>query len=299
MDHISRVGIFIEVVKHASFAGAARSLGMTGPAISKQVQSLENQLNVKLLERTTRHVSLTEEGSLYYDRAQKALEDLDEAEQLLQDLKAKPTGKLKINAPMSFGSKYLTQPIAEFAKHYPDVSVEAVFNDHWVDVIGEGFDVVVRIGVLEDSSLVARKLASCPIILCASATFIEQYGVPTTIDELSQFPSIVYSQHTQASEWRYQHIDGQIGLQKLTRSFAANTAEMQLQACLQGIGIALIPIFYSSEYLQTGELIEILPDYSTYPERGIYALYPQNRYLSTRVRLFIDKLVEASQTFPW
>ena len=141
MDHISRVGIFLEVVKHESFAGAARALGLTGPAISKQVQSLENQLGVKLLSRTTRQVALTEEGAIYYDKARKALEDLNEAEQQIQELKACPTGKLKVNAPMSFGTQFLTRPIAAFAEQYPEVELEIDFNDRWADVVGEGFDV--------------------------------------------------------------------------------------------------------------------------------------------------------------
>ncbi len=299
MDHISRIGIFIEVVKHQSFAGAARALGMTGPAISKQVQSLEKQLGIKLLERTTRHISLTEEGSLYFERARKAIEDLNEAEQQIQELKEKPTGKLKINAPMSFGSKYLTKPIADFAKKYPDVDLEVVFNDHWVDVIGEGFDVVVRIGVLEDSTLIARKLADCPIKLCASKSFIAKHGTPTNIEHISDYPGIVYSLHTQGGEWRFKGPDGKIGMQKLKRTFAANNGEMQLEACLQGVGIAVVPIFNASSYLQSGELVEILPDFEVYPQRGIYALYPQNRYLATRVRLFIDALSDASKQLPW
>ncbi len=299
MDHISRVGIFIEVVKQHSFTGAARALGMTGPAISKQVQSLEKQLGIKLLERTTRHISLTEEGSVYYEHASKALSDLNEAEQYILELKSKPTGKLKINAPMSFGTKYLTTPIANFALQYPDVDLEVVFNDHWVDVVGEGFDVVVRIGVLEDSSLIARKLADCPIKLCASKSFIEKYGAPKSIEQIKDFPGIVYSLHSQGGELRFKAPDGQVSTQKLTRTFAANNGEMQLEACLQGIGIAVLPIFNIAEHLRSGKLIELLPEYEIHPKRGIYALYPQNRYLSTRVRLFIDALSGTSKDLPW
>ncbi len=167
MDHISRVGVFLEVAKYESFAGAARALGLTGPAISKQVQSLEDQLGIKLLNRTTRHVSLTEEGAIYFDKARKALDDLNEAEQQIQELKACPTGKLKVNAPMSFGTQFLTRPIAAFAEQYPEVELEVDFDDRWADVVVEGFDVVIRIGTLQDSNLIARKLAPCPIILCA------------------------------------------------------------------------------------------------------------------------------------
>lgn len=299
MDHISRVGVFLEVVKQQSFSGAARVLGLTGPAISKQVQSLEDRLGVKLLTRTTRHVSLTEEGAIYFDRARKALEDLDEAEQQIQELKACPAGKLKINAPMSFGSRFLTKPIAAFAEQYPDVELEIDFNDRWVDVVGEGFDVVIRIGVLDDSGLIARKLAPCPIILCASPDLIKRQNPVMSIAQVSEMPAIVYNQHAQVEEWRYQTSSGEIGAQKLQRNFAANTAEMQLEACLQGIGVALLPIFSAYPYLQSGEIVELFPDCKTYPERGIHAMFPQNRYLSTRTRLFVDWLGDASENFPW
>jgi DNA-binding transcriptional LysR family regulator len=299
MDHISRVGVFIEVAKKESFAGAARALGMTGPAISKQVQVLEERLGVKLLNRTTRHVSLTEEGAVYFELARKAIDDLSEAEQKIQELKACPTGKLKVNAPMSFGREFLVQPIASFAKKYPDVELEVDFDDRRVDVIEEGYDVVVRIGVLEDSSLIARKLSSCPILLCASKSFIKEWGSPDSVSSLAAYPCIIYNLHSQSEDWRYQGPDGVIGSQKLNRKFAANNGEMQMEACLQGVGVALLPIFTAAKHLESGALVEILPDYKTYPERGIYAVFPQNRYLSTRVRLFVDALTECSESFPW
>lgn len=300
MDHISRVAIFIEVAKCASFAGAARALGLTGPAISKQVQSLEEQLGTKLLTRTTRHVSLTEEGAIYFERARKALDDLNEAEKQLHESKATPTGKLKVNAPMSFGTQFLTRPIAEFAERYPEVELEVDFNDRWVDVVAERFDVVIRIGSLEDSTLIARKLAPCPIILCAGRKLIEKYGLPESVEALSGYPGVVYNKHAQKEIWRFQKDkSGKVLSQTLNRNFATNTAEMQLQACLKGLGVAILPIFVTDAYLKSGELVELFPDCTTYPERGIYAMYPQNRYLSARTRLFIDWLTDSSKKFSW
>jgi DNA-binding transcriptional LysR family regulator len=300
MDHISRVGIFIEVAKCASFAGAARALGLTSPAISKQVQALEGQLGIKLLNRTTRHVSLTEEGAVYFEKARKALDDLSEAEKQLHENKTCPTGKLKVNAPMSFGTQFLTKPIAQFALKYPDVELEVDFNDRWVDVVAEGFDVVIRIGSLEDSGLIARKLAPCPIVLCAGKTLIEQYGLPTSIPQLADYPGIAYNKHTQKELWRFQkNGSNELGSQTLNRNLVTNTAEMQLEACLQGLGVALLPQFIIDPYINTGELIALFPNHTTYPQRGIYALYPQNRYLSARTRLFIDWLAQTSRTFSW
>lgn len=299
MDHVSRIAIFLEVVKHQSFAGAARSLGMTGPAVSKQLQALEDKLGVRLLHRTTRQVTLSEEGAIYSERARKALEDLNEAEQQIQELKACPTGILRINAPMSFGKRYLTQPIAAFAKEYPDVQMEVDFDDRRVDMIAEGYDVMVRIGALEDSSLIARRLATCPIILCASPGLVEQCGQIRSPDELTNFPAIIYTRHSNVAEWRYRHVSGETGVATLNRHFAANNAEMMLEACIQGIGIALIPIFAAATYLQSGQLVELLKDYNTQPQRDICALFPQNRYLSTKTRLFVDWLSECSKAYPW
>lgn len=299
MDHISRIGIFLEVVKYQSFAKAARKLGMTGPALSKQVQSLEDQLGVRLLNRTTRQVSLTEEGALYSEKARKALEDLNEAEQQIQELKECPTGILRVNAPMSFGKRYLTAPIAAFAKEYPNVKMEVDFDDREVDIIGEGYDVVVRIGALKDSSFISRRLANCPILLCASPDFIKQYGEPKNPDDLINYPSIRYSKHGVSSGWQYEDKNGKVAVANLKLQFLANNAEMMLEACLQGVGISLLPIFVASTYLKSGQLVEVLPQYKNSPQRGIHAIFPQNRHLSTKVRLFVDCLTNCSKAFPW
>lgn len=299
MDPISRIAIFVQVAQRQSFSAAGRALGMSGPAVSKQIQTLEDRLGVRLLNRTTRSVTLTEEGAIYLDRAGKALEDLQEAEQRIQELKDCPTGKLKINAPMSFGNQYLVGPIAQFAQRYPDVKLEVDFDDRWVDVIAEGYDVVVRIGALDDSSLVARKLAGCPIILCASPAYKAQHGLPDQPSQLPEFPAIIYSQHGQSEEWRYQAPNGTRGSVRLKRNFAGNSAEMQLEACLQGLGIALLPAFTACEHLKSGTLLQVLPGFETYPPRGIYAMFPQNRYLAIRVRLFVDWLRECAAGFPW
>ncbi len=299
MDPISKIAIFVQVARLQSFAAAGRALGMSGPAVSKQIQALEDRLGVRLLNRTTRSVTLTEEGALYLDRAAKALEDLQEAERRIQELKDCPTGKLKINAPMSFGNQYLVGPIAQFAQQYPDVKLEVDFDDRWVDVIAEGYDVVVRIGALEDSSLIARKLASCPIILCASPAYRTRHGLPDQPSQLPDFPAIIYSQHGQSEEWRYQASNGSRGSVRLNRNFAGNSAEMQLEACLQGLGIALLPAFVASEHLDSGALLRVLPAFETFPQRGIYALFPQNRHLATRVRLFVDWLSECGAGFSW
>ncbi len=299
MDHIGRIGIFLEVVKRQSFSGAARQLGMTGPAISKQIRALEDQLGVRLLNRTTRQVSLTEAGALYQDRARKALEDLAEAEQQIHDLKDNPTGPLRVNAPMSFGQMYMVKPIAEFARQYPNVRMDVTFDDRNIDMVAEGYDVVVRIGALKDSSLIARQIAACPLYLVASPQFLQQHGVPETPEDISTLPAAVTSHHGTVTEWHWRGSNGQEGSTSFMPTFIGNTTRLLAEAALSGLGFCSLPVFAIADELRSGRLVRLLPDYTTIPERHIYAMFPQNRYLSTKTRLFVDSLTVFGRTLPW
>ena len=299
MNHVSRVSIFLEVVRHKSFSGAARTLGVTGPAISKQVQSLEDQLGVRLLHRTTRSVTLTEQGAVYAERARKAIEDLQDAERYVQNLREQPTGLIRVNVPSSFGSRYLSNPIAEFARTYPDVTVEVDYDDRHVDVISEGYDVAVRIGALEDSSLIARKIADCPIYPLASPSLLETLGPINFPEELNGAPGIIFTQHGNFAEWQFTGPDGDAGSVRLARKFSSNSGEGMITACHHGLGIALLPVFFCADEIEKGSLIRLLPNYKTTPERGIYAMFPESRYISTKVRLFVEMLVHKCRNLPW
>ncbi|GAA3947032.1 LysR family transcriptional regulator [Allohahella marinimesophila] len=299
MERLSRVEFFLEIVRHKSFTGAANALGTSGSALSKQMQNLEAQLGVKLLNRTTRHVSLTEAGAIYYERARQALEDLAEAERQIQDLGAAPQGSLKISAPMSFGRRHLVKPFAAFAARYPEVHLQIDFDDRHVDLVSEGYDVAIRIASLADSTLVARRLADCPIMLCASPSYLQQHGRPETPEDLAGHRHIIYSRHGLQSDWLFEHKDGRQGSVYRHAHMLANSAEMMSTAVAEGIGIGLLPIFAAAQQLKAGTMEQILADYKTIPDRGIYAMYPQNRYLSAKVRLLIDELLTVGQTLPW
>ena len=299
MDNISRIEIFLNVVKHESFSASARELGMTGSAVSKQVQNLEDYLGVKLLNRTTRKVSLTSEGAMYFDKASYAVENLNNAKNEIQDLRACPTGKLKINTPMSFGINYLTKPLAEFAKKYPDLDLDIDFDDRNVDVISEGYDAVIRIGALKDSSLIARKLKECPLILCASKEYIKEHGMPEAPEDLKNHELINYTRHNNRSEWRYTNANGDNKFVEIPSSFSANNGEMMLDATLDGLAMSILPIFLAHEHLASGQLIRVLEGYETYPQRNIYAIFPQNRYISTKVRLFVEFICEYCKKLDW
>ena len=299
MDHISRVGVFIAVVKAESFAGAAQTLGITSSAVSKQIQNLEHDLQVKLLNRTTRKVSPTEEGALYFERAARALEDLQEAEEQINELKSRPRGPLKVSLPQSLGIKYFDRTIASFAAAYPEVALDISLEERFVDLVGEGFDLAVRIGSLRDTSLIARRLAACPFVLCASPDYLATRGTPQTPQDLTRHNVLAFTGNSNLHEWRYTDSAGHMGQVSLRGQFKADSGEMLCSAALQGVGITILPVFYVAEHLETGALQIVLPDHTTSPKRDIYAVFPPNRFQSTRLRLFVDYLVATSRKLPW
>lgn len=299
MANLSQIEIFLKVVKQGSFIEAARALGMTGPAVSKQVQSLERTLGVRLLNRTTRLISLTEEGAIYSEKVEKAINDIHEVEQEILESKLCPTGPLRVSVPVSFGHQYLIEPINRFIQDYSNVALEVLFDDRRVDLMAENYDAAIRIGTLEDSNLIARKLHHCPIVLCASSQLLQQYESPVHPKDLMNFPAIIYNKHGHEDYWRYISPDGEKGFVKLSKRVATNTAEMMVQACLKGVGIAAIPIFACVNHLKSGELVEVLQEFKTHPQSDIYIIYKSKQHVSTRLRIFIDKMAEFVKTLSW
>jgi Transcriptional regulator len=289
MDYLARIPIFLAVSRQQSFVAAARELGLTPSAVSKQIQHLEEELGVKLLNRTTRRVSLTEEGSLFFERAGRALDDLSEAREELNELKSTPRGILRVSAPAAL-CRQLKAPIAEFAATYPEVQMDVHFDDRLVDLGEEGFDVVLRIGALPDSSLIARRLAASPLIPCCSPEYIAKHGAPQTPEELAQHAVVAYTRNRGLHEWRYRSPDGTQGVVSLRGGFKCDAAEMMIEGACHGLGIVIMPWFFIREELESGRLVRLMPGYRTLPERNLYAVFPPNRFLSTRLRLFVDAM---------
>jgi DNA-binding transcriptional LysR family regulator len=298
MNNLGRIEIFLEVAHHRSFAKAATALGMTGPAVSKQVMALEAELGVKLLHRTTRLVSLTDEGAIYAERAGLAVEELNCAAASLQDMKATPSGPLRISVPLSFAQMHLLPVLSGFAAKYPDIQMDVVLEDRKVDIIAEGFDLAIRIGPLADSSLVARSLGMCPVVLVASPAYLAAFGTPHTPTDLKAHRFIAFSLHGGITEWSYQDPAGKPGTLRLSGHFKSNTAEMMRQAALDGVGIALLPGFSVASALTDGQLIQILPDHTTAPQSPITALMPPNRYRSTKIQLLLEWVEAACRQIP-
>jgi DNA-binding transcriptional LysR family regulator len=244
-------------------------------------------------------VSATEEGAIFFERSARALEDLQEAREQVNELKTNPKGSLKVSIPLSLGINYLIKEIASFAKQYPDIHMDVSFDDRIVDIVSEGFDLVIRISELKDSSLIARRLAPCPFVICASTEYLKKHGKLKTADDLANHNVLAYTRNTGLHEWRYQDPNGKSGHVRLSGTFKSDTGQMMCEAALQGIGIAILPIFYVAEHLKTGALVKVLPEYTTWPARDIHAVFMPNRYLSTRLRLFVDHLAVVCKTLPW
>ncbi|MFZ4124665.1 MAG: LysR family transcriptional regulator [Rickettsiales bacterium] len=283
---------FVKVVELQSFSKAAKAMGMTKSAVSKQVQSLEDSLKVRLLNRTTRSVRLTDEGEHFYQQARHVVEAVSEAERSVQNLNQNPSGVLKITAPESFGHYHLASALAEFSKLYPDITLEAEFTNRFANILDEGIDVAIRIASLTDSSLIARKLARCQMVMAASPDYIAKHGLPKHPDELVNHRVIEYSYADRPKEWRFKDKDGRAYIAPITVAMRSNNGQMFREAALSGLGIVCVPSFIIGYDVKQGKLTHVMPEFEPQPERNIYALFPHNRYMSAKVRLFVDFIAE-------
>lgn len=289
--YLSYIPTFTRVADKQSFSGAARELGMTKSAVSKHISALEEMLRVRLLNRTTRKISLTEEGQLFLERCTHIMEELQNAEQQLHNVNENPSGVLKINAPASFGLFHLSPVIAEFACAYPDVRLEVDFSDGFIDIVESGVDVCIRVASLTDSSLIARKLAPCQFALAASPGYLERFGTPCHPDQLINHRTIEYSNIERLHEWRYlDPVSRKEQVAPIAVCMRANNGQMLRQAALSGVGILSAPTFIIGNDIKKGRLVPILPQFISSPERSIYALFAHNRFMAAKVRLFIDFL---------
>ena len=278
------VSEFVAVAETESFTAAAKRLGISTAQVSRQVGALERRLDTKLLYRTTRKVSLTEEGTLYYRHCRQVLDGLDEAERALSSLKGTPQGLLKITAPVAYGEKYILPIVNDFMLNHPNVEIDIELTNRQVNLIDAGIDLAIRIGKLADSSLMAKRISQRINFVCASPAYLKRYGEPHTLSELSQHNCLIGNH----DYWRFidQGRERQI---KVNGSLKCNTGHGLRDAALKGIGISQLPNYYISHDLAAGTLMPLLNAYQE-PNEGVWALYPQNRHLSPKVRLMVDFL---------
>ncbi|ACS85920.1 LysR family transcriptional regulator [Musicola paradisiaca] len=288
MNDFSSLPVFVAVVESGSFSAAGKRLNLSKSAVSKRLSQLEERLGVRLLHRTTRQLSLTEAGSDYYDYAQRALQLAQQAEDAVTQLQERPQGTLRVSAPMAFGLRHISPLLPIFLHRYPEVSVDLLMDDRVVDLVGEGFDLAVRIGQLPDSSLIARRLAPCFSVLCAAPDYLQRTDVPQHIDALKHHNCLFYLYFKGGVEWSFEGPDGPVRFQP-HGNYRANNSEALFDALLAGVGICQVPKFIVGPALSEGRLVEVLPQYRL-PEHSIYAVYPERRHLPAKVRVFIDFL---------
>ncbi|MEM1175073.1 MAG: LysR family transcriptional regulator [Pseudomonadota bacterium] len=287
MDRIDSMRVFTRVVDRSGFAAAAREMGLSRSAVSKAVIQLEDELGAQLLRRSTRKVTPTETGLAFYERCLQILGDVDEAIASVKELQDKPTGKLRVNAPMTFGTQHLGPLVAEFMAEHIDVRVELALNDRFVDPIEEGFDLTIRIAEPQYvTSLITREIVPARRVLCAAPSYLDAASEPESPLALKEHRCLQYGYSGTASHWRLSGPDGEQTFAIDCRMWS-NNGETLRAAAVHGQGIALLPTFIVGEDLQNGRLRSVLPDYPP-PELSVTALYPRHRHLSAKVRLFLD-----------
>ena len=293
MDTVAAMIVFAKVVEANSFSEAARRLGQSKSAISKQVAGLEDRLGARLLNRTTRRLSLTEVGAALYERCARIATEVEAAEQIVTHLHAAPRGTLRVNAPMSFGHLHLAPTIPAFLDRYPEVTIDLTLNDRFVDLIDEGYDLAIRIARLTDSSLVARKLAPARLVLCAAPSYVARRGAPLAPNDLQGHECIIYAQQTLLDQWQFLDGEGHRSTVGVRGRLQSNNGDAIRAALLAGAGIGRLPTFLVGPDICDGRLVRLLPDYDSVFDGGVYAIYPHSRHLSPKVRAFVDFLVES------
>ncbi len=298
MDLIGCMRTFARVAEHRSFTAAAERLGVSRGMATRYVAQLEDHLGARLLNRTTRRVSLTEAGTAYLERCTQILADLEEAEELASSQLADPRGTLRVTCALAFGVRYVAPQLGGYMQQHPRVVVDLSFNDRTVDIVEEGYDLAVRIGTLASSSLSARRLASTRMIVCAAPAYWQERGKPAAPEDLARHDALHYVYSSTSDEWRFVDASGAARNVRIRHRLRANNGEALLRAASSGLGVVQLPAFMVHESIARGELEPALDDYCA-PELGVYAVYPARRLLAAKVRTFIDFMAASLRNPPW
>jgi len=289
MQDLERMAIFARVVETKSFSAAARRLGLSKSLVSKHVSQLEKSVGARLLNRTTRNMSLTEAGAVFYDHCARIVEELEEAKLAVGRLHSEPRGVLKLSASVAFGTLHIAPALPEFLARHPEVSIDMVITDRFVDMAEEGYDLAIRIAKDPGQNLVARRLAGVNRRMCATPEYFARRGVPRVPEDLLQHNCLTYTHFNPQDPWRLQGPAGEISV-PASGNLRLNDDEALAQAVLGGLGVGLLPTFIIGQELQSGRLQAVLSEYVAL-ERQIYSVYLPNRHLSAKVRAFIDFLL--------
>ena len=289
LDRLLAMTVFVKVVEQGNFAKAAARLNMSTSAVSRHVAELEAHLTTRLLNRTTRRISLTESGQAYFERTLHLLADLEETEAVVSSSTVTPRGTIRLTCSTSFGVPHLAPAIGAFQALYPEVRFDISASNQFVDLVEDGLDLAIRIGDLGNPNLIARKIGTMRLVACASADYLKRRGTPKHPDDLVKHNCFTYEYAPVKNLWRFQDRKNNEIKVRIDGSVHANNGEMLAAIAAAGVGIALEPDFIVKTLLESGALIEILPNFRPAPY-NIYAVYPSRRHLSAKVRTFVDFL---------
>ena len=290
MDRLASMGIFVKAVETGSFSKAADALSMSSQAVGKHVRALEDHLGVKLINRTTRQQSVTDFGRDYYERVRNILAEIEIAESLAAERRAVPRGRLRVNAPMTFGAHELACVLPRYLAAYPEVEVELTLADRLVDLVDEGYDAVFRTGQLADSGLIARRLRSMKFILCAAPAYIEARGALKTPAEVRDHECLGFAYGATRDRWSFGGPDGTMDVEVSCR-LVANNGQALLTLALAGLGLLLQPSALVWDAIEDGRLVRLLPEYEA-PDRPLHVLYAPDRRITPKLRSFINFAIE-------
>jgi len=291
MDRLLEMQTFCAVVEADSFVAASESMGMSKAAVSRYINELESRLGVRLLHRTTRRLSLTEEGEVFYIRCRELLAGVEEAEAELTSRSSVARGVLRINAPVSFGIRHLAPLWGEFHARYPNVELNIDLSDRMVDIVEEGFDIAIRIAALRDSTLVSRSITTTRLVACASPAYLQANGTPARPEDLIHHRVIAYSNLATGNDWHFEGPNGRVSI-RVRPWMHANNGDTCCAAAIAHQGVIHQPSFLVQDDLDAGRLVELLPEYRS-AELGVYAVYPTRKFVTPKVRALINYLMTA------
>lgn len=286
MDRLTSMSVFVKAVELGSFSATANAFNMSPQLVGKHVRILEEHLNVRLLNRTTRHQSLTEVGRAFYERAKNILAEVEESEAIAAQINAIPRGRIKISAPTTFGTHALAPQLPEFLSTYPEISIDLSLTNRIVDLIDEGFDLVFRVGELPDSGLIARKLKPYQLILCASPLYLKSSQPINSPKDLKYHECLGFSHTTLQTHWQFEGTEGHFSV-PVSGRFMTDSGDALLPAAIAGLGIMLQSAEMVTPAIEKGLLVHLLPDYHV-PTRPMHILYASNRHVLPKLRCFID-----------
>ena len=295
MDALSGMRIFVRVVNAGSFSEAGRQVNVAPSSVSRHIKELEDDLGAPLFHRTTRKLSLTEAGQLYFDRAAGIIMEVDEAKLAISEL-GSPSGILRVTVPSGLGRELVVSAIPGFLERYPGVRVVLSMTDHMVDIVAAGIDVAIRVGQLKDSTLKARKIGESMRVVCASPRYLKRIGVPVTPEDLVEHNCVTWRDHPGHNVWKFRGKNGQCEV-KVTGSFFAKNADALVAAAMAGLGLAQLPDWNLGIELRQKQLQVVLSDYEAIPKASpVWAVHSHQRHVPPKIRAFIDFLIERFST---